>query len=164
MLALALAVAVVAIAIVAAVSDLPGPGAAAPAKPASRQAPAVAEPEPYSGSQSGALEQAPAIVDIFAPRTWQPAAAVPAPGEAAAATAVPPPPQAPALPFRLIGRLVEPGAAQVFLLTEDDDVLAVRIGDRIGNSYRVEKVEKGQLVFRYRPLNTRQTLALGDLR
>lgn len=135
------------------------PEAAPGTKPATNRprdsAPVTAvQPDP---SRSAAASP---VVDIFASRTWQPP---PPPPQAAAETAPPPPPpQAPPLPFRLVGRFVEPGQATVFLLAEAESVHAVSVGDSIGDTYRIEKLEGGKLVFRYRPMNVRQTLAVGD--
>lgn len=89
--------------------------------------------------------------DIFAVRTWEP----------------PPPPvdttpQPPPLPFRFLGRIAVPGKGTAFMLTEGERVLVVNVGDSIGSDYRVEKYEKGQLLFRYRPMNIRQALAVGE--
>ena len=88
--------------------------------------------------------------DIFAVRTWEP----------------PPPPvdttpQAPPLPFKFIGRFVEPGKGTTFTLTDGERILVVRVGDSIGKDYRIEKYARGQLLFRYRPMNIRQTLDIG---
>lgn len=122
---------------------------------AERQAPAAATPAaaPLEPGQSADLP----VVDIFAPRDWQPP-----PPPAPPVEEVAPAPQAPPLPFRLVGRFIEDGQATVFLLAEGQRVFAVRVGDRIGERYRIEKIERGQLVFRYRPMNARQTLAVGD--
>jgi hypothetical protein len=165
--AVALAIGIAAIALLLRVSDQAGTGARLDPAVTDRsdrsdrveQKPAVAglEAEQNKPTQNATAEpQAQAIVDIFAPRTWQPPP--PPPVEAAAQ-----PPQAPPLPFRLIGRFVEPGKAPLFLLAEGERVIAVRVGDRIGDSYRVEKIEKGQLEFRYRPMNMLQALAVGEL-
>lgn len=126
-------------------------------------APPVADRSPEVGAAASpkdvVVAALPATIDIFATRTWQPPAPPPSPDTT---PAPPPPPQAPPLPFRFIGRVAEPGKATVFLLAEGDRVFDARIGDRIGSQYRVEKLEAGQLVFRYRPMNLRQSLAIGE--
>lgn len=130
-------------------------GAAAPL--AVGKHPTAGAPAAVASSKPAVVAVLPAPVDIFSIRTWQP----PAPQQDIA-PAPPQPPQAPPLPFRFIGRVAEPGKATVFLLAEGERVLDARIGDRIGSQYRVEKLEAGQLVFRYRPMNLRQSLAIGE--
>lgn len=93
-------------------------------------------------------------VDIFAVRTWEPPPAV---AETVEATA----PQAPPLPFRFVGRIVEADRGPAYLLAEGARVFVVGVGDPVGKDYRVEKYENGQLLFRYRPMNLRQALDVG---
>jgi hypothetical protein len=95
-----------------------------------------------------------AVVDIFAVRGWEPPPPV--------VDTTPPPPQAPPLPFKFLGRIKEPDKKAAFMLADGAQVVVVRVGDAIGASYRVEKYEAGQLLIRYRPMNLRQTLAVGD--
>ena len=123
----------------------PAAGSVAP-RPAGKLPPA---------QRAGAERPAGEIVDIFAVRTWEP----PPPPAAAVEPARP---QAPPLPFRFMGRIAEPGKPPVFLLLQDDRVVPVKLGDRIGGAYRLEKLEGGQLFFRYRPMNAVQTLAVGN--
>lgn len=92
------------------------------------------------------------VADIFAIRNWEP----PPPPAAA-----PAPPQAPPLPFIFLGRIAEPGKQTAYMLSEGTRVRVVSVGDSIGENYRVEKFENGQLLFRYRPMNVRQALDVG---
>jgi len=57
---------------------------------------------------------------------------------------------------------VEAARGTAFMLDDGSGIRIVRIGDAIGNDYRVEKFQGGQLVFRYRPMNVLQTLAVGN--
>lgn len=123
----------------------PSPAGTPPAKPARPLPPAQKAEEAPAAPEK--------IVDIFAVRTWEP----PPPPLAAATQQQ----QAPPLPFRFMGRIAEPGQPQVFLLVQGDRVLPVKLGDRIGGAYRLEKSEGGQLFFRYRPMNVVQTLSVG---
>lgn len=93
------------------------------------------------------------LANIFAVRTWEPP---PPPVDT-----TPLPPQAPPLPFTFLGRIVEPGKAIAFILTQGLRVFVVSVGDQVGGDYRIEKYENGQLLFRYRPLNIRQSLDVG---
>jgi hypothetical protein len=134
----------------------PTPSDEAPLPQARTKVPkAVPALAPGPGAEAVVIEAAPApaeqVADIFAVRTWEPP---------------PPPPvdttpQAPPLPFKFIGRIVEPGKGTAFTLTQGERVLVVSVGDSIGKDYRVEKYEHGQLLIRYRPMNIRQTLAIG---
>lgn len=96
------------------------------------------------------------VADIFAVRNWEPPQ--PAMDSAAAQNL---PPQAPPLPFRFLGRIVEPGKGAAFLLTQGDRILSVRVGNSIDGTYQVDKYEGGQLYFLYRPMKIRQSLPIG---
>jgi hypothetical protein len=127
------------------------------AEPAANPAPPPARALPRAQQAANPSSEAPsavAVVDIFAPHTWEPA---PPP----LAAFVPPPPQAPPLPFRFMGRIAEPGETPEFLLLEGDRVLRVKAGERVGRGYRLEKFEDGKLYFRYQPMNVVQTLPVG---
>ncbi|AOX99682.1 hypothetical protein BJP62_03955 [Jeongeupia sp. USM3] len=76
--------------------------------------------------------------------------------------AVPPlAPQAPPLPFRFLGRLVEEGKVTIFLQNKEQSVV-VRVGDTIDEQYKVESLDDGILTLRYLPLNQVQTLDVGS--
>jgi len=94
------------------------------------------------------------LADIFAVRSWDPP-------PAAAPLVAPAAPQAPPLPFRFLGRIVEADRGSAYLLADGSRVVVVGVGDMIGKNYRIEKYENGRLLFRYRPLNLRQTLDVG---
>ena len=89
---------------------------------------------------------------------WEPP---PPPPPPKAAPPAPPPPRAPALPFRVIGRLIDGGNTQVFLQSGQATLVARR-GDLIERNYRVDEVNDKQVVFTYLPLNQKQQLAIGD--
>lgn len=98
------------------------------------------------------------LVDIFAVRSWEPPPVV----AAMAAPAPPPAPEAPPLPFRFLGRIVDADREPAYLLDDGSRVIVVAVGDLIGKNYRVEKYENGRLLFRYRPMNVRQALDVGE--
>lgn len=89
--------------------------------------------------------------DLFPARGWQPAAAITPAGP------VGPPP----LPFAYIGKLEETGGTVVFLL-HAERTLAVRQGNVIDGTYRVEKITPQSIVLRYLPLKQQQSLDLGS--
>jgi len=88
--------------------------------------------------------------DPFAPKSFAPAQAQ---QQAARAR-----PEAPALPFRYLGKLIEDGKLSVFLANGAES-LSVAAGDRIGD-YRVDKVTESEVQFTYLPLKTKQSLPL----
>jgi len=92
-----------------------------------------------------------AKVDAFAPRNFSPVV----PPQAAAAPAKP---EAPALPFKYLGKMVEDGKLSVFL-TNGNDSITVHAGERIGD-YRVDKITEAEVRFTYLPLKTKQSLPL----
>lgn len=73
-------------------------------------------------------------------------------------------PVAPPLPFEYLGRYEQVGEDTVFVLANDDRVYDVHLGDVIENTYSVDAVVNGQLMFTYLPLNQRQRLQLGELK
>jgi len=95
----------------------------------------------------------------FTPSTWVQPKVVQAPK----AVAEPPsaPPQAPPLPFRVLGRYVDGGAIAIFV-QQNDRNLVVRTGDTIDDTYKIESIAGGTMTIVYLPLNQKQTLAVGD--
>ena len=91
-----------------------------------------------------------AQVDAFAPRNFSPVI----PPQAAA----PAKREAPPLPFKYLGKMVEDGKLSVFLSNGDESV-AVHAGQRIGD-YRVDKITEAEVRFTYLPLKTKQSLPL----
>jgi len=92
-----------------------------------------------------------AKVDAFAPRNFAPVV----PPQAAAAPAKA---EAPALPFKYLGKMVEDGKLSVFLANGDESI-TVHAGQRIGD-YRVDKITEAEVRFTYLPLKTKQSLPL----
>ena len=113
----------------------------APAGPTGAAATVPAAPSPAASIEK----------DIFAVRTWLPP---PPPVEVAAPQA----PQTPALPFQFIGRIHETGKTPVVLLNVGNRVAPFIVGQIINSEWRLTGDNGRQLVFRYRPLNTVQTL------
>ncbi|MGH8640152.1 MAG: hypothetical protein ACRET6_00495 [Burkholderiales bacterium] len=70
----------------------------------------------------------------------------------------PPPPQAPALPFTYLGRLLSGETTTVFLSRKDDNYIA-RVGDTLDGTYAVEKIEEAKITLIYLPLGVLQTLS-----
>lgn len=104
---------------------------------------------------------APQTTDAFGVRDWNPPPRKLTPKEAAAqraaAEAPPPPPQAPPLPFVYVGSLGDEDQMIVFLAQQETNH-AVKKGDVINGTYRVEEIEPGRVVLTYLPLEQRQIL------
>lgn len=92
-----------------------------------------------------------ARIDAFAPRSFSPVI----PPQAAAAPAKR---EAPPLPFRYLGKMVEDGKLSVFLASGNDSI-TVHAGTRIGD-YRVDKITEAEVRFTYLPMKTQQSLPL----
>jgi hypothetical protein len=91
--------------------------------------------------------------DPFAPRTFG------APQQQQAAAAAPQKPEAPALPFRYMGKVIEDGKLE-YLLLRGDEHLVVTAGQKIDAEYRLDKVTASTLTFTYLPMKTKQTLEI----
>ncbi len=68
-------------------------------------------------------------------------------------------PSAPPLPFRYIGRLVQDGRAEIWLMRGERHFSVVP-GDSLGRDYRVDQVSDTELLITYLPLNIQQSLPL----
>ncbi|MDB5815460.1 MAG: putative secretion system translation initiation factor [Rhodocyclales bacterium] len=98
---------------------------------------------------------------IFAATEWTaPPLKMALEANAVAQNAVPSAPQAPPLPFRVLGKYIEDGQTVVFLQYNDQN-LAVHVGDIIADSYKVESLNGQVLSLRYIPLDLQQTLDVG---
>ena len=90
-------------------------------------------------------------VDPFAPRSFGSAAAPQTSGPVAKR-------EAPALPFRYIGKMIDNGQLAVFLQKGDESYTAMA-GERVGD-YRIDKITENEIRFTYLPMKTKQTLPL----
>ena len=97
--------------------------------------------------------------DLFAARSWAPAA-LPAPP--ALANAAPAVATAPPLPFQYIGRQRSAGTEQVFL-ADGDEVHVVQLHSLIRNTYRVEQLAPTFVVLTYLPMNLMQRIPTGSI-
>jgi hypothetical protein len=142
---------------------------------------AVAAPAPRRAAADGQAHRAPAPAfadvlairprtpadaeqdpdaDLFAATRWTPAEATPAASAPVAEAAQQAPVAPPPLPFRVLGSYVQGGQVVVFL-QQNDTNLVVRVGDTIGETYKVDSLDGSTLKLRYLPLDQVQTLELG---
>lgn len=105
------------------------------------------------------VTDAPAVQALFASHSWYVAPPPPPPPPPQAAAA-PPVPTAPPLPFSYMGSYRPDGAQTVFFLTQKDRVYEVKLGDVLDDTYSVDALTAGQLMFTYKPLNVQQGLAV----
>jgi hypothetical protein len=74
----------------------------------------------------------------------------------------PPPPAAPPLPFTLVGSFESEDGATAYYLAETEKVHVVKVGETIGDLYRLEAAAADQLELLYLPLAIKQTLVPGS--
>lgn len=110
------------------------------------QAPLSTEPR----ISSTPVEEAPTGIDPFRSTSWYVAPPPPPP----------PKPTAPPLPFTFLGQLIEEDGTRVFV-NHQGRHLIIRTGDIIADTYAVEDIAAGKVVFLYLPLKERQVLATG---
>ncbi len=93
--------------------------------------------------------------ELFGAQSWRP----PAPK-----TAPPPPaaPTAPPMPYRIAGRLVQDGQLQVFL-SKGDTPIAVKQGQVLDGTYRVDSVTVDRVTLTYLPLDQKETISAPTL-
>jgi hypothetical protein len=95
------------------------------------------------------------VKEMFPSQSWYVAPPPPPP-------APPPIPTAPALPFVFIGKLVEHNGKLTIFVTFQDRNFAVKEGDVIDSTYRVNAIKGSVMELTYLPLGTKQTLYIGD--
>jgi hypothetical protein len=86
----------------------------------------------------------------------KPPAPAPSPAREAAPKVEPVPP--PPLPFVFLGRVDINEASSAFLV-EGNNVMLVRPGDTLSNSYVVDRITQSEIVFIHTPTQKRQSLA-----
>jgi hypothetical protein len=102
-----------------------------------------------------ALPERPALGEprsmLFGPQSWQP----PAPRIAPAPVV----PQAPPMPYRFAGRLVQDGTTQIFL-SRDHTPIAIQEDQILDDTYRVESIGEDRVTLVYLPLGQKETIPL----
>jgi hypothetical protein len=110
-----------------------------------------------ASEQKSAEAQAPIIVPKILPKL-EPLPTLPA------LTAPPPPalaPTAPPLPFKYIGKLGDDGQYTVFLSAQNKNY-AVKLGDTVIQTYRVDEIKPPVMILTYLPTNTKQNMQIGE--
>lgn len=133
------------------------PGSVTPLAPAPSSHAQPASP-PASVARARPLNP----VDLFASKSWKPAAVLASVTEQPQAVVAPVVvPVAPALPFQFVGRLDDRDDQQVFLQS-GEKLYVVRRGDVIDDTYRIEQISATELSLVYLPLHLSQTLSVGS--
>ncbi|MBI3562998.1 MAG: hypothetical protein HY080_14905 [Gammaproteobacteria bacterium] len=94
-------------------------------------------------------------IDIFPSKSWYVAPPPPPPTPT-------PAPTAPNLPFSFLGKQLDEQGKLTIFLAEGDRVRLVSTGETLDNTYSVDAIENGKLVFTYLPLQIKQYLSIGD--
>ena len=118
------------------------------------------QPAAPAGARSIRVVSSSLAAGLFSPHSWH---VEPPPPPAPAAPAAPPPaPAAPPLPFTFVGRYALQGDEATFFIERGDRIYDVKPGDEIDAEYTFVAVNGENMIFNYKPLNTRQSLALGE--
>lgn len=97
------------------------------------------------------------IIDLFAPAI-EPNRHGDSPGSRSASL---PPQGPPPLPFIFVGKVIEGNGVKVFL--QEDDVLHVlKLGETIGQRYKLVAVDEDKLSLLYLPMNAIQVMVYGE--
>ena len=98
--------------------------------------------------------------ELFAPRSWKPAA--PPPPTRPSAAAVVEKPSAPPVPYRVAGQVVQEDGMRV-VLAKGDRVFEARQGDTLEGGFRLEAIAPHSLTFVYLPLGVKQELQIAGV-
>ncbi|MBI3145184.1 MAG: hypothetical protein HYZ18_07970 [Pseudogulbenkiania sp.] len=93
------------------------------------------------------------VKDIFTRQSWY----VPPPPPK---SAPPAPPAPPPLPFTYLGKVID-GAQVTVFVTQGDRNLAVKTGDVIDGTYRVDAIAPPMMTITFLPLSMQQSLEIG---
>lgn len=96
--------------------------------------------------------------NLFPSQTWRPPPPPP-PKVKPVPPPPPPPPEPPPFPFAYFGRWAEPDKEVVFL-KRGEQLMRVKAGDVINGAWRLDRVDRGGLVFTYLPLNMQKTMRI----
>lgn len=99
------------------------------------------------------------VPPVFEVTSWEGPVENLAPQQVAVDTA-PIEPQVPAVPFRIVGRYVDDGVTGMFVQYNDRTLLA-RVGEMIGDDYKVDSIDGQNLTVVYLPMNVSQTISTG---
>jgi hypothetical protein len=101
-----------------------------------------------------------AAASLFPQLSWYVAPPPPPPAPVVTAPVAPAKPEAPPLPYKLIGSYTPDGEKTVFFLSAGEKVFDVHVGETLDNTYSIDSYNNGQLVLTYKPLNQQQQLQL----
>jgi len=97
---------------------------------------------------------------LFATHSWY-VAPPPPPPPPPPAPVVAAAPTAPPLPFAFLGSFAAEGDQVTYFLSRGDRIYDVKKGDVIDGDYTLVEADGANLIFNYKPLNSRQSLAIG---
>lgn len=146
----------------ASLSPAPEPAAPSPPRGAAKEATAATEDLDLARLNRPNREDANQPQDLFAARSWTPAAPAVPVNAAPQKPASPPAPSAPPLPFKYLGRKTDGDKVTVFL-EKGEYAYRAGPGEVIDNTYRVVSIGVSTVDFVYLPLGTKQTLSFPPL-
>lgn len=133
-----------------------------PGKPVVRHATSVAEIPDVKLDSLGRRDISKVeMINVFEKKSWF-IPPPPPPPPPKPKPAPPPEPVAPPLPYAYLGSYQEPGGHLIIFLTKGERMYSVSPGDILESVYRVDGIVGGQLSLTYIPLNTKQTLNVGE--
>ena len=97
------------------------------------------------------------IQDLFGPKNWN----TPVP-QAPQKRSAPPPPMVPPFPYSIAGRVVDAHGTMIVFSNHNQN-FAVRAGELLEKTYRVESIDSQVVTVTYLPLGLTQRLPLGEL-
>ncbi len=97
---------------------------------------------------------------LFATHSWYVAPPPPPPPPPAPPVVVAAP-TAPPLPFAFLGSYAAEGDQVTYFLSRGDRIYDVKKGEAIDADYALVEADGANLIFNYKPLNSRQSLAIG---
>ena len=99
------------------------------------------------------------LSDLFRPHSWmmfvKPKVEVAPPP--------PPKPTAPPVPYTLFGRLRDVNGKVVVYLARDGELLPIRVGQQLHNTYTVDSISQTEIVLTYLPLQEKQVLPIAPI-
>lgn len=100
------------------------------------------------------------IQDLFGAKSWN----TPAPQvqQKPSPPPPPPPPMAPPFPYNIAGRVVDAHGTTI-VFSDQNQNFAVRTGEVLAKTYRVESIDSQAVTVTYLPLGLTQRLPLGEL-
>lgn len=100
------------------------------------------------------------VQDLFGPKSWN--APATRPPQKPSPPPPPPAPMAPPFPYSIAGRVVDANGTMIVFAHQNQN-FAVRAGEVLEKTYRVESIDSQAVTVTYLPLGLTQRLPIGEL-